>query len=116
GRLTAARAGSPLRACVDKRIEKMIHVSRAVRHRDGRIPQFGDGDSGRILPAGFARPATHDHLLWLGAATVTRERPLPGPVSEEVAWTVGVDAWRKADGLPSAGAPPSGFPAGGVYV
>ena len=63
----------------------MLAVSAAVRHPDGRIPIFGDNDSGRILPAGFDRPPTHDHLLWLGAALLGGPRPLPGPAHPEVA-------------------------------
>jgi hypothetical protein len=99
------------------RLRRMMDVSRAVRHPNGRVPLFGDQDSGRILPEGFARPATHDNVLWLGAALLGEDKPIEGPVHREVAWTLGVDRWRGATGLPP-GPPPgsAGFRSGGVYV
>jgi uncharacterized heparinase superfamily protein len=100
-----------------ERVRRMLVVSRAVRHPDGRIPLFGDGDSGRVLPGGFDRPPTHDNLLWLGAAAFGGERPLPGPAHEEVAWTFGISAWSRTAAL-AAGAPPesAAFPQGGLFA
>ncbi len=116
-REAAARVGSPFSPAFDERLRRMLVASRAVRHPDGRVPQLGDSDSGRVLPAGFDRPATIDHLLWLGAAVVGGERPLDGDPHEEVAWTLGIDAWRRAAELPRAAADtPTAFPRGGLYV
>jgi hypothetical protein len=96
----------------------MVSVSRAARHPDGRQPIFGDNDSGRVLPAGFDRPPTHDPLLWLGAALLGERRPLEGPPHPEVAWTLGLDAWRAAGELaaPERPAESAAFPDGGLYV
>lgn len=113
----AAWAGTPLSNEFHEQLHRMVAVSRSVRHPDGRIPLFGDQDSGRILPQGFARPPTHDNLLWLAAALVGETRPLEGPVHPEVAWTLGIDAWRRAAELPAAS--PAGseaFPVGGIFV
>jgi Heparinase II/III-like protein/Heparinase II/III N-terminus len=115
-RVIAQRSGSPLSDPYDRRVARMLDVSRAVRQPGGRIPQLGDSDSGRVVPAGFARPARHDALLWLGASEVTGLRPLAGDVDEEVAWTLGLAAWDRAGDLPPAPPPPSAFPHGGLYV
>jgi hypothetical protein len=95
----------------------MLEVSRSVRHPTGRVPLFGDQDSGRVLPAGFGRPATHDNLLDLGAALLELRRQRAAPPHEEVAWTFGVASWcklaaRKVDTRP----PTTAFPVGGLYV
>ena len=96
-RHVAAWAEAPLSAGFDERLRAMLGVSRALRHPGGRMPQLGDSDSGRILPAGRSRAPTHDHLLWLGAA-VLGERAASTTLagSEEVAWTLGLQAWREA--------------------
>jgi uncharacterized heparinase superfamily protein len=115
-RRIARFAGVPFSAAYDEQLERMLAVSRAARHPGGRLPQFGDNDSGRILPAGFARPLTHDHVVWLGAAELDVARPLAGPVHEEVAWTFGLVEWERAAALPDADEPPRAFPDGGLYV
>jgi uncharacterized heparinase superfamily protein len=113
----AAEAGMPFSRNYDRRLNAMLDVSAALRHPDGRIPLFGDSDSGRILPGGFDRPATHDPLLWLGAAIFDRPGPPATRPSPEVAWTLGVDAWRRLDARSAApGTPSSAFPDGGLYV
>jgi hypothetical protein len=113
----ARMAGSPLSRRYHERLVRMAEVSRAVRHPDGRIPQFGDNDSGRVLPAGPDRSPTQDHLLWLAASVVGRERPLEGSPDPEVAWTLGLDEWRRAEQLPARPPPRrTAFSSGGVYV
>jgi uncharacterized heparinase superfamily protein len=101
-----------------ERVGRMLEVSASVRHPDGRTPIFGDNDSGRVLPAGFARPPTHDHLLWIGGYLVEGRRPLDSPPDPEVAWTLGAGAWGEAEELPEAQERPvhSAFPDGGIYV
>jgi hypothetical protein len=118
GWLVAGRHGRTLSRPYRERLERMLEVSRAVRHPDGRIPIFGDQDSGRVLPGGFGRPATHDNLLDIGAALLDLPRLVPGPApDEEVAWTLGLDAWRRLAGRESAPVrPATAFPHGGLYV
>lgn len=117
GRHAAVAAGRPLSARFDSRVREMLGVSRALRHPDGRIPQFGDNDSGRVLPAGFDRPPTHDAQLWLGAAILGGAPPLPGRPHPEVAWTVGLDAWERLAALDSIPvAAPTAFRESGLYV
>jgi Heparinase II/III-like protein/Heparinase II/III N-terminus len=117
-RVIAADAGMPFSQRYDERLAAMLAVSAAIRHPGGRVPLIGDGDSGRILPGGFGRPATHDPLLWLGAAVLGSPAPLPGDPSPEVAWILGVDVWRQANErrAPTAAPPAGAFPAGGLYV
>lgn len=113
----AARAGRPMSPRFDGRLQGMLAASRALRHPGGRIPQLGDGDSGRILPAGFARQPTHDHLLWLGSTMLGSRRPTAGHPHPEVAWTLGLAAWSRARALDLA--PESGstaFRHAGIYV
>jgi hypothetical protein len=113
----AASSGRPLSSRFDKRLRRMVEVSHTARHADGRIPLFGDQDSGRILPAGFARPPTHDNLLWLAAATLGDVRPPRGAVDPEVAWTLGLSAWLDAARLTPAPEPaPTAFERGGLFV
>ena len=113
----AARAGRPLSDGYRERLAAMLEVSRSVRHPNGRVPLFGDNDSGRVLPAGFARPATHDHLLAVGASLLERARPAQAPPHEEVAWTCGTAAWRALEDRPAETRPGAGaFPKGGLYV
>jgi uncharacterized heparinase superfamily protein len=111
-------SGRPLSDEYRAQLRRMLAVSRSVRHPNGRSPVFGDQDSGRVLPAGFERPATHDNLLDLGSAVLHTPRMVPdGPPHEEVAWTLGLSAW---EGLArrgrSSSPPPSAFAAGGLYV
>lgn len=113
-------------ACADRslspryraRLVSMLEVSRAVRHPGGRTPQVGDQDSGRVLPCNFSRPPTQDHLLDLGSALLSLDRMTASRAAhEEVAWSLGVDAWRRlSQANRSAQAPKSAFTAGGVYV
>jgi uncharacterized heparinase superfamily protein len=113
----AARHRQPFSPRFRERLVRMVEASRALRHPDGRLPQIGDSDSGRVLPGSFERSPTLDPLLWLGAATLGLERPLAGNPHEEVAWTLGTGAWQRLAERPVA-APPSrtAFPTSGFYV
>lgn len=109
--------GRPFSAAFHQCLQRMLEATRALRHPNGRIPQFGDNDSGRILPSGLQREPTLDHLLWLGAALFGLESPLPGPPSEEVAWTLGVGAWQRQAARSVAKSPlRTSFPTSGYYV
>jgi uncharacterized heparinase superfamily protein len=113
---TARATGTPLSARFDARLREMVRVAQAVRHPSGRVPLFGDQDSGRVLPAGFERPPSHDPVLWLAAAVVGAARPLDGIAHPEVAWAFGVDAWLRVGKLPSPAPAPAAFPHGGLYI
>jgi hypothetical protein len=109
--------GNSFSAKFDDRLAQMLAASSALRHPGGRWPQIGDSDSGRILPAGFARPAMIDHVLWIGAVSLGGPRPMAGPPHEEVAWTLGAEAWKRADQLtPGNDAGSAAFPKGGFFV
>jgi hypothetical protein len=114
---TADRVARPFSKAFHDRLTRMLDASRALRHPEGRLPQVGDSDSGRVLPAGFERGPSIDHLLSFGAAVLGQTRPVPGSPDAEVAWTLGVAAWQRLSDQPVA--PPAGrsvFPTGGFYV
>ncbi len=116
-RYVAQLVGRPLSARLSGRLVQMLEVSRSVRHPDGRSPVFGDQDSGRVLPAGFARPPTHDNLLDLGAAVVELPHQRDAPPHEEVAWTFGLERWRSLAERPvDRHRATTAFPIGGLYV
>jgi hypothetical protein len=96
GRLAAIHAGRSLTPVYDQTLHRMIEASLALRHPNGRIPQFGDCDSGRVLPSGCRRGPAQDALLWMGCAMLGSEPPTPGPPHEEVAFNLGLPAWREA--------------------
>ncbi len=113
----AELTGRPLSSRYRARLELMLEVSRSVRHPAGRSPAFGDLDSGRLLPGGFARPVTHDNLLDLGAAVLGLPCPLHPHPDAEVAWTFGLRCWRAlAARLVDQRPPTTTFPSGGLYV
>jgi hypothetical protein len=109
--------GLPFSHAYDRRLRAMLAASRALRQPGGRVPQIGDGDSGRVLPAGFGREPTFDHLLWLGAAVLGDSRPSDGWPHEEVAWTLGLEAWSGVQSYPPMGDDGSQqYPLGGFFV
>jgi len=116
-KIVCDKAGVELSPKYTERLRRMLEASRVLRHPTGRLPQFGDGDSGRVLPGSFERTPTLDHLLWLGAAVLGDGRPLPDEPHSEVAWTLGVDAWLRVADLPQAATPSAAaYPSGGFYV
>jgi hypothetical protein len=116
-RVISSWNGRPFSAAYDQRLAEMLAASRALSNPDGRVPQIGDGDSGRVLPAGFEREPTFDHLLWLGAAILDGSRPNDGWPHEEVAWTLGLEAWNQVQSLPLGLDDGSRtFPLGGFFV
>jgi hypothetical protein len=101
-----------------ERVGRMLDVSRSVRLPGGRSPIFGDNDSGRVLPAGFDRPPTHDHLIWLGSCLLDGEPTLATAPHPEVAWTLGTASWTeaeaRAESVPTR--THAAFPRGGIYM
>ena len=115
--VAAIVAGDRLSDRYRSRLRAMLEASLSVRHPDGRVPQFGDNDSGRILPAGFGRDPDADNLIWLGGAALGGPRFLDGPPHEDVALILGRGAWEDAAARPyEPPAPRNAFPGGGVYV
>lgn len=113
----AARHGNPFGRQFEDRVWRMLDVSAAISHSSGRAATFGDADDGRVLPASHVRTATHDHVLWLGAAVLGAPRPARSERSDEVAWTYGIAAWERASARPERpGSRSLAFPDGGVYV
>jgi hypothetical protein len=113
--IVARQAGDPIPTAVRDRIYAMAEASRGLRHPSGRVPQFGDSDSGRILPGCFKRDASHDAHLWLASAVVGAHAP-DGEPHAEVAWTLGLSAWEQLDHVAASPPPISTFIAGGLYV
>lgn len=118
GRRLAQFAGKPFSAESDEQLRRMLEVVRALRHPNGRIPLFGDGDSGRVLPGGFDRPPDLDNLLWLGAAELGLEAPLAADPHPELAWTLGLESWLEArrGSSRSSRLGSHAFPVGGLYA
>ena len=117
GRHLAAQTGRPFRASSDKRLRRMLEVSRALRHPNGRIPLFGDQGDIRVLPASFDRTPTHDNLLWLGAGVLGLERPFADRPDPELAWTLGLKSWLEVRDRPlSERSSARQFASGGLYV
>jgi uncharacterized heparinase superfamily protein len=115
--LTAAWRGGALSNRYESRLKRMLTASRVLRHPDGRVPLFGDVDNGRVLPGSFARPASHDAILGLGAAILGLDRPVDAEPSPEVAWTLGVTAWKELATRPlDQSTLPRSLPHGGIYV
>jgi hypothetical protein len=111
-------AGRPLSLLYRERLIRMLLVSQTVRHPDGRSPIIGDQDSGRVLPGGFLRPPTHDHLLDVGSALLNLPRLTSTTCpNDEVAWTLGLQAWfRLSDREHRPQAASHAFRDGGLYV
>lgn len=112
-----ARAGQEVDPATRARVASMIGASVAIRHPDGRAAQFGDSDSGRILPGGFSREPSLDPVIWMAAAILGQGPPLPGAPDPEVAWNLGLDRWQEIGRAPEPpGSHRVSFPDGGIEV
>ncbi len=99
------------------RFARMIEAAVAIRHPDGRAAQYGDSDSGRILPGGFDREPTLDPVIWTASALLGTGRPLAGDPDPEIAWNLGLDRWQAVAGAGDlAGDPPLSLPNGGIEI
>jgi uncharacterized heparinase superfamily protein len=112
--------GRRLSSGFEARLNAALEVSLLLRHPGGRIPQFGDNDSGRILPADSTRPLTHDHLLWMGAGLLGSAVPADSAPHAEVALNLGLQMWdRSGEAAPRTQSklpPARSFPVGGLHV
>lgn len=110
-------AGRPVDPETVDRLRSMVNVAVAVRHPDGRTPQFGDADSGRVLPDGFDRGPSLDPVIWVAASALGMDQPLDGTPHPEVAWTFGLAEWLRVAARPMLQSDhPDRFPDGGIYV
>lgn len=115
--LCLTRSENPLPEAARARIAAMVDFAVAIRHPDGRTSQHGDSDSGRILPAGFDRPPSHDAVIWVTAAILGHDRPLTGEPDPEIAWNLGLDAWEEMARRPSSNREiKTAFPETGIFV
>jgi uncharacterized heparinase superfamily protein len=112
----ARAAGQPMSADYHQRLARMVEASRAWRRPDGLMPQFGDNDSGRVLPLDDSRWPSHDPIVWLASAVLRLGRPFDASPDPEIAWNLGLPVWERTSTLPVSGQPPAAFESGGLYV
>ncbi len=78
--LAGEAAGRPVAAAVKERLAASLEFARAIRLPDGRVPQVGDEDDGRVLLAaeGWSRLDLVGNALaaWLGADALSDEGAL----------------------------------------
>jgi hypothetical protein len=118
--LLARGAGKPLPDAFRARLARMLEFVAATTRPDGSVPQWGDGDDGRLLPLeGYPLEERADprHVLGLGGALLDRRDLLAAAAGREVEalWHLGPRG-RDADAPPAAHAAGRGFPDVGYYV
>ena len=92
-----------------KRLEDMYSFTLHVARPDGKVPQVGDADDGRLhILSDYGRWDRTDHryLLSIGAALFNRPdiKRAAGAFSEEAFWLLGSDGARRFDALSGSGA------------
>jgi hypothetical protein len=117
--LSARAAGVDLGAAFRNRLRKMFQVAAAYCSEQGRAPQIGDNDSGRIFPLRDRQSLDHGYLAPLGAALFgdAALKVAGGEFPDEAAWLLGSAGWEAFRSLPLS-APPPIFtsPAGGLHI
>jgi hypothetical protein len=105
------------------RLEKMYLFTMNVTRPDGKVPQVGDSDDGRLyILSDYGRWDRMDHRYLLSIGAVLFQRPemkaCAGDFSEDAFWLLGSDGAAKFDALPdSEGSPQSAaFCDAGFYV
>ena len=97
---TRARLGLEVPDRVHERLQLMGRFTAACAGPDDRVPAWGDGDDGRVLP--FGRQAVLDHS-YLPALVGAGGRP-SAPADPELLWWNGPDAGGGGpDAAPAAG-------------
>lgn len=126
--LLAARNQRPFPAPFLSRLEKMLEYIQKITKPNGRVPQIGDNDSGRLLrlktwEGADSEWTDHRGLLALGSMLFEREdfAASAGGEWEEAAWFFGAAALNfplaEPGNAPQGSLPGSAaFPAGGVYI
>lgn len=100
-------AGIELPPAFWERLEKMFGFLFAITKPNGRLPQFGDNDSGRVLNFTDAVPTDRRQLIPVGAMLFGRRdwrTPLTPP-SEDLFWLMGEGAVREYASWPESPRP-----------
>jgi hypothetical protein len=106
-----------------QRLKKMLAFTAAYTKPDGKAPQIGDNDNGRlhILSDYSAADLTdHRYLLCVGAALFDSSelKQASGAYSEEAFWLLGEEGHEKYSAISMSGSAPSqsAFSVSGYYV
>jgi hypothetical protein len=106
-----------------KRLEKMLEFVRHYTRPDGKAPQIGDNDDGRLsILADYDRWDRTDHryLLATGAALFNRPdfKQSSGGFQEEAFWLLGEEGRQKFEKLttPAAAISSAAYASGGFYI
>lgn len=110
----------PVDAAFRSRVEAMVDFVMAYTKPDGRCPQIGDTDDGRLLPLGLQRPDDHRHVLSTAALMFGRGdfKAAAERLWDDSVWLLGPDAFHTFDALeavPAREPELRAFPAGGYF-
>lgn len=113
----ARGAGVSLGPAYEARLRRMYGAARAWCSEQGRAPQVGDNDSGRVFPLRDREDLEHGYLAPLGAALFGDAALAGGEYPDEAAWLLGRAGVERYQVLPQ-GAPPSSvsFADAGLHV
>ncbi len=73
------------------RLQKMLHFSESITTQSGVTPYIGDNDDGFIIKLSHDNPASHNHLIELGAHLFSRSLPDFINGSEEILFYFGTE-------------------------
>jgi hypothetical protein len=107
--VVAARSGVNLGDAFTTRLERMFAFTAAYCSEEGRAPQLGDNDSGRVFPFADRESLDHGYLPALGAALfgqASLKRQGDG-FPDEAAWLLGKPGLSQFQGLVEHGEPGS---------
>jgi Heparinase II/III-like protein/Heparinase II/III N-terminus len=106
-----------------KKLEKMYSFTLYATRQDGKVPQVGDSDDGRLhILSDYGEWDKRDHryLLSIGAVLFNRTdmKTFSGGFSEEAFWLLGPEAGARFDGLSTLPVPLSSkaFRESGFYI
>jgi hypothetical protein len=117
-RIALERLGRPVVA-LDLSLERLLGFVAATLRPDGRVPDIGDGDNGRILALEPVDDLEARHLLSTGAVLYGRAdfKSAAGGLFESTAWLLGPACARTFDALSPQTLPLArAFPLGGVFA
>jgi len=117
--LVARHAAGPAIASIDDALSRALDAAAAICRPDGRVPDLGDDDGGRVLA--FADLPSHDarRVLALGRAVLGRDPdgPPSARVHADVLWLRGPGALPAPSAKPAAAARrPCHLRTGGIAV
>jgi hypothetical protein len=115
--------GSDLPALCLKRVEKMVGFVKYYTRPDGKVPQIGDNDDGRLqILADYGNRDRADHRYLLDIGVVLFNRPdfklTAGGFGEEAFWLLGEEGHRKYESLnaPETATSSAAFADSGFYI